>query len=142
VLRVLGPSQASAQRRAAKEAQSLREKAVKDALVEIRLLISREEEARWLKVQLWNLGERDVTLRITEAVIAVQELQERLRAFNDSFYLNLTNLQRAGTRETLAKFELECRDFMVDIGESAKGLIPRLNALIAEASEQLANARR
>ena len=133
--------QMKAQRRAAKAAQSLREQAVRDMLIELRMLIKRQEQARQAQFQLFSANHNDAGLKIMNAANAAQDTIDRVERFNDMFPRELADLQSAATNaagfEALASFELEARDMMIRVRDEAKAQLVPLGVMAMEARELL-----
>lgn len=141
VFGIFDPPQTKAQKRAAKSAQSLREQAVRDMVIELRMLINRQEQARQVQVQLFNANHNDAAMKIMVAVEAAQETIDRVGRFNEMFPRELADLQRSATNaagfEALASFELEGRDMMVKVRDEAKAQLVPLGVMAMEARELL-----
>ena len=61
------PPETNAQKRAAKAAQSLREQAVRDMLIELRMLINWQEQARQLQDLLFEAAHGDAAVKMAAA---------------------------------------------------------------------------
>jgi len=130
------------QKRAAKSAKSLRELAVREMLIELRMLINGQERARVMASTLFNADHEVDARKLMAAVDLAQETIDRVGRFNDGFPTELGNLQRvaasAADYEALASFELEGREFMVAVREEAKTQIVPLGVMVMEARQVLA----
>lgn len=141
VFGLFDPPQTKAQKRTAKSAQSLRKQAVRDMLIELRMLINRQEQARQVQVQLFAAAHDDAAMKIMTAVEAAQETIDRVGRFNEIFPRELADLQLSATNaagfEALASFELEGRDMMVKVRDEAKSQLVPLGLMAMEARELL-----
>lgn len=141
VFGLFDPPQTKAQKRAAKAAQSLREQAVRDMVIELRMLINAQEQARQAQFQLFSADHNDAGLKIMNAVDAAQDTIDRVGRFNDMFPRELADLQKAATNaagfEALASFELEGRDMMVKVRDEAKAQLVPLGVMAMEARDLL-----
>lgn len=136
VFGLFDPPQTKAQKRAAKLAQALREQAVRDMLIELRMLINTQEQGRQVQQLLYRAGHPDAALKMMAVVDAAQETMERVGRFNEMFPRELAELQRAATNaagfEALANFELEGRDMMVMVRDEAKSQLIPLGIMVRE----------
>ncbi|MES2443712.1 MAG: hypothetical protein V4574_12850 [Pseudomonadota bacterium] len=141
VFGLFDPPQTKAQKRAASSAQSLREQAVRDMLIELRILIGRQEQARQLQLKLFSADHEDAAMTIAAAIAAAQETIDRVGRFNESFPRELADLKHAAVNgagfEALASFELEGRDFMMKVRDEAKAQLVPLGVMIMEARQSI-----
>lgn len=134
VFGLFDPPQTKAQKRAAKAAQSLREQAVRDMVIELRMLINTQEQARQIHQRLFSKNHDDTAMKVMAAVETAQETIDRAGRFNAMFPPELASLQRNATNaegfEALTSFELEGRDFMVKVKDEAKGQLVPLGVMV------------
>lgn len=135
------PPQTKAQKRAAASAQALREQAVRDMVIELRMLISRQEHARQLQHKLFDAGHDEKAIEIMKAVNAAQETIDGVGRFNDFFPRELDKLRADATNaagfEAVASFELEAREALVKVREEAKAQLTPLGVMSIEARKLL-----
>lgn len=141
VFGLFDPPQTKAQKRAAKSAQSLREQAVRDMLIELRMLINQQERARQVLFKLYEAEQRDPIKLLSAAIDAAQDTIDRVGRFNEMFPSELADLQRAANNaagfEALATFELWGRDMMVKIRDEAKNQLKPLAIMVTDAGKLL-----
>lgn len=141
VFGLFDPPQTKAQKRAAKSAQSLREQAVRDMVIELHLLINQQERARQVLFKLYEAKHREPINMLSAAIDAAQETIDRVGRFNETFPSELADLQRAANNaagfEALATFELSGRDMMVKVRDEAKNQLTPLGVMVMDARRLL-----
>ena len=141
VFGLFDPPQTKAQKRAAKSAQSLREQAVRDMVIELHLLINQQERARQVLFKLYEAKHREPIKMLAAAIDAAQETIDRVGRFNEMFPSELADLRQAANNaagfEALATFELSGRDMMVKVRDEAKNQLTPLGVMVMDARRLL-----
>ena len=141
VFGLFDPPQTKVQKRAAKSAQSLREQAVRDMVIELHMLINQQERARQVLFKLYEAKHLEPVKTVAAAIDKAQETIDRVGRFNEMFPRELADLQRvainAAEFEALATFELSGRDVMVKVRDEAKKQLTPLGVMVMDAQRLL-----
>ena len=136
------PPQTKAQKKAATQAQSMREQAVRDALIELQMLIRWQRRAREVMSSAHHAQRFHLSKKLLNPIDESQDTIDRFGQFSDAFAYDLaayhSNPNNADDYEKLATFELEGRGVFIAAREELKAHLVPLGVLTSEVEEALA----
>lgn len=133
------PPYLKAQKKASKQATSLRRQAARDAAIEVQMLVNRHHLADAKRMEAYRAGNMDLAGRLADALANAQECLDRAGRLAEGIPMELAETHSSPStgkdHEALATFELEARGYLLALRTEAKEHLQLLGGLSFEAIE-------